>query len=183
MYEFDITTEYRNWIRDLAIPNKLIQNNYSKLLNKLECIEFTYTYPNDKNRYLDGINLRYRFGKEFNIDYDTINIYLDTQPCSILEMMVALAFKIEEHIMSDPEIGDRTGLWFSEMLNSLHISCMEDFQYDSTYIEEQIECFLNHNYESNGSGGLFTVPGITKDMRDMEIWYQMSWYLNSLEEN
>lgn len=45
--------------------------------------------------------------------------YLDNRPCSVLEMIIALAIRLEEHIMDDPDIGNRTGQWFWDMIVSL----------------------------------------------------------------
>lgn len=36
-----------------------------------------------------------------------------------LEMIIALAIRLEEHIMDDPDIGNRTGQWFWDMIVSL----------------------------------------------------------------
>ena len=41
-----------------------------------------------------------------------ISAYLDNKTCSVLEMMIALAIRCEEHIMDDPDVGNRTGQWF-----------------------------------------------------------------------
>lgn len=155
-------------------------NNYTKLLHQLNDIEFTYTLPMDGNRYEDGIDLRYRFGYDCNYDESVIAYYLDVHPCSVLEMMVALALRLEEHIMDDPDIGNRTSVWFWEMIFSLGLSDMSDDNYNELKISATIQQFLDREYSKDGRGGLFTIKGIQKDMRDAEIWYQACWYLNGV---
>ena len=65
--------------------------SYKKLLNRLSEIDFQFSIAMDANREADGLDLRYRFGNEKHIRNYVINRYLDDRPCSVLEMMVALA--------------------------------------------------------------------------------------------
>ena len=93
--------------------------SYRKLLRELHRIEFTYSIPMDGNRAEDGVDLRYRFGYENGYSSSMISVYLDNRMCSVLEMMIALAIRCEEHIMDDPDIGNRTGQWFWNMIVNL----------------------------------------------------------------
>lgn len=151
---------------------------YSDLLYLLHDVPFTYVLSMDANRLEDGLNLRYRFGKTMGYKKKTIDRYFNNIRCSILEMMVALAIRLEEHIMDDPEIGDRTNQWFWTMIRSLGLEDMDDENFDETYSYEVICRFLDHDYESNGTGGLFTIEKCPEDLRGVEIWYQACWYLN-----
>ena len=101
----------------------------------------------------------------------------------MLEMMVALALRGEENIMDDPDMGNQISSWFMEMIESLKLLEMTNNNYDQQWVEFRIDSLLNHEYESNGEGGLFTVLSPRKDMRLVEIWYQMMWYLNAVLEN
>lgn len=152
--------------------------SYRKLLYLLHDVEFTYTIPMDGNRAEDGIDLRYRFGYENEYEEPMIATYLDNRPCSVLEMMVALAIRCEEHIMDDQDIGDRTGQWFWNMIANMGLSSMNDVDFDRNYAQKTIQKFLSRKYKRNGEGGLFTVHHCRKDLRTVEIWYQMHWYLD-----
>ena len=132
----------------------------------------------DSNRFEDGIALRYRFGVEKDINESIIATYLDTRPCSVLEMMCALALRCEEHIMSDPDEGNRTGVWFWGMIHSLGLDNMTNAHYDYAFVKRKIGNFLEHRYLRNGKYGLFTVEGSPYDMRQIEIWEQLMLYLN-----
>lgn len=154
------------------------KQSYRKLLFRLHDIEFDYSIPMDGNRAEDGINLRYRFGDEKSIHQAMIASYLDDKPCSVLEMLIALAIRCEEHIMDDPDIGNRTGQWFGGMIDNLGLGSMYDENFDRDYVDEKIGIFLNRDYERNGKGGLFTVKHCKYDLRTVEIWYQMCWYLD-----
>ena len=83
--------------------------------------------PMDGNRAEDGIDLRYRFGHEQHYSDAMVASFLDDRPCSVLEMMIALSIRCEEHIMDDPDVGNRTGQWFWSMIASLGSGpCMMD---------------------------------------------------------
>lgn len=150
---------------------------------KLHSVEFTYIIPRDSNRADDGINMRYRFvishGYEYEDIYDTVMEALDG-PCSVLEMIIALAIRCEETIMDDPDIGDRTGQWFWSMITNLGLGSMTDERFDRDYVERVIDIFLNREYEPDGKGGLFTIRHCDQDLRDAEIWHQLCWYLDSI---
>jgi len=94
--------------------------------------------------------------------------------------MVALALRCEDDYTGDPEIGNRTGQWFFEMIESLGLSSMTDRRFDEEYVDKAIDIFLDREYKRNGEGGLFTIKNSHRDMRNAEIWYQMCWYLDDL---
>lgn len=173
-----IEDKYFDWIYDLVregMPSR--EGSYRKLLMKLHSTEFIFSNPMDENRAEDGINLRYKFAFERNVR--GIDDYLNG-PCSVLEMMASLAFRIEDHIMWDPDIGDRTGQWFWGMVDSLGLTSMTDDQFDRDYVDDCLTTFLNREYSRDGEGGLFTVKNCAHDMRDTDIWYQMCYYLKTI---
>lgn len=154
---------------------------YSKLLRCLHNTRFTARMLLDEDREEDGSDLRNMFKKEFG--YDSPNIqskFLDTRPCSILEMMVALCIRCEDHIMDDPSIGDRTSKWFWDMVESLGLSGMRDTNFDEAYTARVLARFNNREYFKNGRGGLFMSNDPNVNMLDMDIWYQMCYYLNTI---
>lgn len=182
MMDSKIEQAYFEWMCGLVRGKPNIVRRYKKLMEYLYHIDFRYKLFMDDNRAGDGIDLRYRFGYEKQYDDREIALYLDNRPCSVLEMMVALALRCEEHIMDDPRMGNRTAKWFWGMIESLGLYGMTDSNFDSTYVDDILTCFLERKYESDGAGGLFTISGCPHDLRFVEIWYQMNWYLNSILE-
>lgn len=177
MDEQRINDEYFEWMCGLICGNRYAEAvSYRKLLAYLHSIEFTYSIPRDKNRAEDGLDLRYRFTYETNIKHAEDYIH---GPCSVLEMMVALAIRCEENIMDDPSYGNRTGQWFWGMIVNLGLGFMTDSRFDEKFVDDVIFRFLNREYEPNGKGGLFTVRNCKYDLRTVEIWYQMCWYLDT----
>lgn len=154
--------------------------SYKKLLKHLNELRFEYRHPMDKSRLQDGKDFRYVFGYSEGYPNDYIEVYLDLYPCSVLEMMVALAYRVENYIMSDPEIGDRTGFWFWSMIVSLGLGHMDDDHFDIEYCDKVIDNFIERRYEPNGKGGLFTLAHPADDLRNVNIWDQFMWYLNEV---
>ena len=174
-----ISNEYFDWIYDLVCGERFSDRlSYRKLLMHLHNTRFRYRMSMDGNRASDGIDLRYRFDYEHG-GIEDAELYLKG-PCSVLEMMVALALRCEETIMDDPTLGNRTGQCFWGIITSLGLGSMSDDKYDKAYVNAIISRFLSRDYEPNGKGGLFTVKNCEQDMRDIEIWHQLCLYLNSI---
>lgn len=183
MTKDELSNAYFEWMYQLVCNDKYARRStHRKLLCTLHSIDFDYIMPMDANRAKDGVNLRLRFGYECGYNEQLTEAYL-TDECSILEMLIALSLKCEEHIMYDPEVGDRLGQWFWGMIVSLGLGAMNDKDFDRDYTHMVIGRFLNREYEPNGAGGLFTVDNPKRDMRDVEIWSQMCWYLNDMLES
>ena len=180
MTRYELNNRYFEWMYDKVIRNALKQvKSYKKLFTYLHGVDFNYILDMDSNRAEDGVDLRYRFAYEQDIDPRLAATYLDNRPCSVLEMIIALAIRCEEDIADDPEIGDRTSNWFWDMMSSLGLQYFDDEWYDEKQIATIVDKFLYRKYARNGKGGLFCIPGIDKDMRSAEIWYQAMWYFDT----
>jgi len=178
----NINQDYFAWLISL-IGDGLQTKPFNKLLNYLYDQEFVYILPMDGNRYSDGINLRYRYGYDYGIEDPIIASCLDNKSCSILEMMVALCVRVEEHIMQNPENGLAPGRWFWGMIDNLGLATMTDDRYDIEYVNGVIWRFLNREYGPDGKGGPIYIPNCPYDLRTMEIWYQMMRYLSEYKIN
>lgn len=173
--------DYFNWLLQMVHGCKYAdEDSYLSLLSHLYDTEFTYLIDRDGNRADDGINLRYRFCDECNLSYSLVDGLFQDKPCSVLEMMIALALRCDETIMYDSDIGIRIDQWFWEMINNLGLIDMTDSNYDEDYVCYILQSFLNRTYKRNGEGGLFVIKNANRDLRKVEIWYQLMWYLDSM---
>lgn len=176
MTKNDVKNEYFEWLYDLVCKNRYSDEvGFRKLLMHLHGVEFTYIIPMDENRALDGVSLRWQYICKRG--YPTSLLDDLDGPCSILEMMIALCFKCED-FMDDPAIGDRFAQWFWHMIVSLGLGPMDDRSYNRRKVDGIIIRFLNRDYEPDGKGGLFTIRNCDSDLRHVEIWHQMCWYLD-----
>ena len=181
MIKNKLDQDYFDWMYNMMCSDTY-SLSYRKLLWYLYDTTFEYIIDRDGNRADDGIHFRYRFGYDNDYPEETIRRYLDLKPCNMLEMMAALAYRIEEQIMTDTSYGNRTSQWFWNMINSLGLGQMCDAKFDVEYVENVIFRFLNRDYSPYGAGGLFIVNNPACDMRDVEIWCQAMWFLNDILE-
>ena len=180
-----IVNGYFDWLCNLVVEDRFADDiSFRKLLMHLHSRPFVYIIiPNDQNRAQDGLSLRFRYGLEVgkrNFDKAEEVESMIKSPCSILEMMAALALRCEEDITDNAVIGNRTGHWFWRMIANLHLNGMEDQRYDRDYVDQILDRFLHRDYSPDGDGGLFKIPGIKDDLREVEIWTQMLWYLDTI---
>ena len=182
MGRVDVNDGYFYWMCDLVCRGRYDNTIlYRKLLSYLHSVEFTYRIRSDADRAHDGVNLRHRFAL-LTDDYEYVRDCLDG-PCSVLEMIIALAIRLEETIMTDPQFGDRTGQWFWQMIVNLGLGSMTDARYDERYVEEVVDRFLKRKYEPDGHGGLFVIYNSEYeeiDLRKMPIWTQMCHFLDTM---
>lgn len=175
----DIINSYFEWMISAVSPKHMSSSlSYRKLLMHLHNTEFIYSIPRDENRAAGGEALRYRFACEY-VDIEDAEYYL-SGPCSVLEMMVALAIYCEENIMDNTDYGNRTSQWFWGMITNMGLGSMSDDRYDRTYVDDVLYRFLHREYDPDGKGGLFRVRGCDRDLRKVEIWHQLCWYLDSI---
>lgn len=166
------STKYFKAICNLVYDDRF-GKSYNQLFEYLYSVEFYWTIPMDRNRALDGIDLRDKYGCSNDI--------LD-EPCSVLEMLIGLAARMENQFMTNYDEGDRTGQWFWMMLTNLGLNRLDDDNFNEEIADYFTYRFLDRDYESNGEGGgLFVVERPFQDLRDVDIWTQMNWYLGEMD--
>ena len=178
-----IEREYIEWMYSLICrdKNSYKRTYFRRLLEYLHEKRFIFSIPMDANRAEDGVDLRYRFSYDRGYNYPMVASHLDYAGCSVLEMMVALSIRCEEW-MDNPAIGNPTSTWFWNMIDSLGLDCMTDSRFDYRIVDDILEGMHNRTFQRNGKGGLFTIRRNDRDMRNVEIWCQMCWYLNEVLE-
>lgn len=175
--ENEIKNKYFDYLVDIVDPVGK-KTPYKKMLSALHKTVFE-CLPFDSDRESDGMEMRKRFYD------DTIGVtksdmrYLN-EPCSVLEMMVALALRCEETIMDDPKYGNRTKQWFWEMIKSLGLKNANDRLFDEGTFNRIMEQFLHRQYSRDGKGGLFMIKDCRDDLTDYDIFTQLCWYINSI---
>lgn len=168
---------YYDWLIDKIASNQRLKVEYSKLLMKLWETPFFYSMARDENREMDGVHLRAHFEKETGI------MLIFDAKCSLLEMMVALALRCDDQLMWDDTAGSRAGEWFFLMIDSMMLIGMKDNYYDDYYVTFVLNRMMNHQYMPNGRGGLFTTFDPNFDMREKEIWFQMSKFITENDDS
>lgn len=162
--------EYFEWLVDkIMTPDRV---EYSLALKMLDRLAFYWSDKfNDDNRSADGIELRNEFA-----DDTYYRVPEDESPCSMLEMMVALAGRMDT-ILS--ESGDeKPERWFWEMFDNFGLNKFPDDKFDGMSVRELVCGWLERRFDRNGRPGLFPLKHAEEDQRKVEIWAQMSAYIN-----
>lgn len=121
-YLWDFIRKPKGTFFDYEVRDELIWHRGAEvLLRTLHDVDFTWTHPMDENRASDGHSMRVRFADIHN-EVNREDIYKALEgPCSMFEMMIALAWK--ESVMFDPIIPETTDgcidLWFEAMIFNL----------------------------------------------------------------
>lgn len=148
---------------------------YNKLFSTLYSSIFLWDdkTPLDKDRCLDGIELRSNYYQETGLEPECP---YNSRTASILEVLIALSFSIDK-IMS--EYGDeKPDFWFGLMLNNLGLSQFDDEHFDENQVRDILENWREKRYKPNGEGGLFPLRNPSRDQRKVAIWDQCNEYLN-----
>lgn len=146
---------------------------YWKLFRVLHSTEFAWVVPNDENRIKDGKRLREKFLDDRHIrlrrsDRDWIEL-----GCSMLELMVGLAQRLE--FEAD---GGGAHFWFWVLMENIGLSEFDDScELPEDYISEVLERVIQRYYEPDGHGGFFPLEHPREDQRDVELWSQLSAYV------
>lgn len=159
---------------------------YRSVLEDLYFKEFRWTFEMDENVVGWGLYLRDRFLDESPSGRRYAKIYGENDnPCSILEVMVALSINMEDKIASNDEFGDRTSEWFWAMMASLGLDIYDEKYYNESKIDDILEKFLDRRYRKDGKGGLFWFKSRVKKASNlMNLWEQaMNWLSDEMEKN
>lgn len=178
---------YFNWLIHKVSLDNLFGRSYTHLAYVLHRMIFYWSNDLDGNRSSDGIRLREewreRIEEEIYAQEEPIPVIdtdLDLGPCTVLEMMVALASRIENDIMQEDNKGNRTPVWFYHMIRNLGLlNCDDDHIFDSIdeYIRDVVRKMLFRQYTADGNGSLFPLFRRCEDRREVDIWWQAQHWL------
>jgi hypothetical protein len=161
--------------------------NFNLLLRYLYKIEFYSLIPNDDNRGEDGKKLREIYLDEEhrseprrrmsrNNEDPQGSFYLPEDPCTVLEMLIGLSYRMENELECGPlRTSARECFWL--FLKNLGLEWVNNTDFYRYAADELIGSLLDRKYKKNGEGGIFPLKRTKKNQRKVEIWYQMQEYL------
>lgn len=182
-YDWEVETEnfknaYVNWIF-----REMHADGYWMLFDMLYDVPFEWDrkrVPMDSNREADGRYLRRRFVEETDIvePYG----YLEW-PASFLEVMVALAFRIDDQLMFDPHTNDGPWTWFWDWMHNAGLDVHTDSEMKSglslsyMMVMSRVNAIMDRRYSYSGEGGFFPLSDPGCDQRNEEMWFQANSYM------
>ena len=160
--------EYGGWLL-WRVHNK--RKNYEMMFKQLHDTPFRYIIHRDKNRAEDGIYLRDEFMQD-------TGIYIDSsKDCSVLEMLVALAIRIDNEYIGDPG-KERPEVIFWQMLKNLGLHKFPDNVSNPKKIFDILSIWIDRKFEKDGRGSIFPIKNPDENQVEIEIWSQMLSYLS-----
>ena len=158
-------SDYYLWLESLVNDG-----NHSRLIRYLYEQPYRWQFTLDENRAAGGLNLRRRYACENGINLQDVGV----GPCSILEMLIALADRMVEILTMD--IWD----WFWDLMYNLGLDRFDDVNFDEDGVNYILCIWLDRGYDSHGNGSLFPLREYKGDCRNLDIWGQMNAWI---EEN
>ena len=170
---YDIRTkewiDYGEWLVEQV---HFKRRNYERLMETLHESPFIVFIDRDQSRAEDGLYMRNRYYSEKNLPRD----YFDDEPCSVLEMLVAFAIRIDNEWIGDPS-EEHPEIIFWEMLCNLGLDEYYDKVFDCFEVDRILENWLHRDFNFDGNGSIFPLNEPEFDQREIEIWSQMNQYL------
>lgn len=164
------------------VPN-VDWNDYNLLLRELHRTTFIWSEETpelamDINRAKDGLYLRERFDLETHLQ---VSEYFEEigKDCSVLEMMIALAIRIENEIMGEGE--ELYGRWFWYMIKNLRLQKMTDYDFDEVKTRQILRDLLYRDVTKKVKTFFFNCHSVEKTVTfwaGMQIWDQMGFWIN-----
>lgn len=170
----EIEQHYFHWLCHLVRAD-VPANSYWELCRILYREPFIPRVANDDNRAVDCEQLR----DEFQSLVPYPRYPFREKPCRFLEMMIALAWRIQD-FLCDPE-DDRRVEWFWAMVENLGLGDCRDAVFEvvdgERLVRDAVRRVNDRTYSRDGHGGMFPLDHADRDQRKVELWYQSNAYI------
>lgn len=156
---------------------------YSELMLVLYFTEFIVTMELDDSRRVEGLMLREEF---YNLDKLSDWVMFMDAPCTVLEAMVGIARRLDG-LTTDENCGDRTSVWFWEMIGNLGLKRFTNQVFEEETHSEDLSkeiydilfVWMNRDFDWDGRGSAFPISNPEFDQRYRTIMYQMYDYVDA----
>lgn len=162
--------EYERWLETIVASRS--KHNGDGIPFFLFHNEFTFRMSRDRNRAEDGVALRRKY---LNAPRNPELPGWQTEPCTVLEMLIALAIRVDNEYIGDPN-RPNPGAFFWEMVENLRLIPILS-AYGMRENRKKLRKWLDRGFEYNGFGSIFPLHQPRNDQREIEIWDQMNAYL------
>jgi hypothetical protein len=158
------------WSRYFYWLKSQVENagDYERVLVCMSVTEFAWL-PNlwgDENRVQDGLALRHEWNPNITFQF----------PCSVLEVMIALSRRMEF------TVGGTAPGWAWQFMLNLGLEKYKDplSERRADQVGDLLHALIWRTYSPDGQGGFFPLQNPDDDQTQLEIWYQMSGYIEEI---
>ena len=171
-FKTEIEISYFDWLYDKMCKHEYgINRSYYELFNLLYSTEFTWSIGMDANRATDGESLRYIYATEVYGDINARQVLSDG-PANVLEVLIALADRLDREYSGDIIIGSKAYKWFWFMIKNMDLYIFDDKHFNPSLVRHHVKKMLSRTYSYDGKGGPFYSNNPDGDFRQMELWNQ-----------
>ena len=169
-------SEYLDWLWDIVSYEK-DHTEYYEAFRLLYDIPYRYVMAWDAHRISDGNKMREQFIYDRKYARSRIEQLKTDYDISVLEVIIGMIIRAVE-MWGEGDLEAEVEDIFWDCLDNLGI-----LDYDILDPNERecalacIDDFLDRKYRPNGAGGLFYIPKPAEDLRKVELWMQLSWYM------
>lgn len=152
-----------------ALVDRVNGYGYEDMLRVLYSYPFEIIVETDANLLPNVFALRDEYGyKPKPYEKDMANCF---------EIFISLASKFD-WLLSDLKNPDRTEEWFWMMMKNTGLIFYDNEHFNRDDIESICDVFVHRKYKTNGYGGPFPLRQPRKNVRRVDLWYQINWYVN-----
>ena len=166
----DLMDRYFEWLM-----NEVKGTYYDELLLKLYSLPFDVPEDDmDHSRMMDGLKLRDIFVRETRNNYE-----VPSKTCSFLEMLIAMAKRLDDQVLYEVKFGDRSVDWFWMFIDNMDMSDATNEHWNlhwDKYVYNRYCKIMKRLYAPNGKGGIFIVLREGVDCREVDLWRQLMWW-------
>lgn len=171
--------DYFCWLSEMVcVDGRYTDESYWILAEALWDIDYFWILERDENRAKSVDLLRNRYlldgGKE----------RYEGKP-NVLEVLVMLS-DVMFDMLDELDGEDRRPMYFWEMIENLGLSDFTDQVYEELpnrrawfyrRIKQRISVWLERKFDYNGFGSPFPLENPREDQAEVELWYQMQYYV------
>ena len=150
---------------------RLYPRDYDILMRKLHDTDFRWVIGRDENRMNYGLSLRYDFFDDVEVSGGAF-----MRPCSVLEMLIGLAIRLDSEYVGDPGDPHPEELFWS-MICNMRLNEMDNEHFNETKCNKILDIWLDREFRDDGFGSPFPLKNVTFDSTNEEIWKQAMAYL------
>lgn len=167
-----LTEDYRLWLESqIREEHTAVGKDFRQLVALMFEKEFVWLVPNDDNRAADGLDLRAEFCFQQNLPLHSLK---NLGPASFLEVLIGLSRRLSFLARGTPRG------WAWQLITNLELNKMHDplTRRKLKQANDILDACIWRTYGQDGQGGFFPLAWPQEDQTKIELWYQISAYID-----
>lgn len=174
----EFKTAYLRWLESqLKDETDAPDKTFWDLLNLMFEKQFGWLdhVPMDRNRMVDGLDLRVEFSYIYR-PRPSAAVIDRLGPCSFLEVLIGLSRRLAF------VAGGQAPGWSWQLLGNLEMQRLSDPMTPAKAhrAQEIMDRVIERTYNEDGNGGFFPLAWPQEDQRTVELWYQLNSFAEEL---